>query len=237
MGARCSAERASGSRQAEASLRFGYKPPDGVTDRPTGLKRELNMADDTKQTTEQAANTGENGSTGNSESQAEQQQEEQRIFTQADLDALISKRLARERKAWESAAEEERKKLEMTEGDRLKAEKAEAEKRAAESTAAANARILKTEARAALADAGVRSERRDYALRMLDLSDISMGDDGEPDPKALKAAVEALLSDIPELKGGGGATQAGADMRGNAGQPNPETMSMSDYMAWRKKQT
>lgn len=193
------------------------------------------MADDPNTQTP-AGNTpqdppADNGSTGNSEDAGETGE---KLLTQEQFDKTLTKRLAQERRAWEADAEEKRKKAEMTEAERLKAEKDEADRKATAATDAANARIVKTEARAALADAGVKAERRDYALRMLELSSVTVDDAGNPDAKALKAAVEALLKDIPELKGAGTAA-AGAEFPAG-GQPNPETMTMPEYMAWRKKQ-
>ncbi|HSW49447.1 MAG TPA: hypothetical protein VLH09_04695 [Bryobacteraceae bacterium] len=155
---------------------------------------------------------------------------QERTLTQSEVNAILK----RERLAWQKAAEEERKKAEMTEAERLKAEKTEAEKRAADAAAAANTRIIKTEARAALADAGVKPERRDYALRMLDLSAIEAGETGDVDEKALRAAVETLLKDVPELKGPG-SDAAGSEFGGSKGPLDPGGMTMPEYLAWRKK--
>lgn len=190
------------------------------------------MADE--QTTQQTNGThGTNGTDGTQTgAQNPPEAPAEKTMTQAEVNGI----LAREKAAWKKAADEERKRAEMTEAERLKAEKEAAEKLASDASAAANARIVRTEARAALADAGVKLDRRDYALRMLDLSSISVGDDGEPDAKALSAAVAKLLADVPELKGAG-TSAAGSEMNGGAGgAPNPETMSMPDYLEWRKKQ-
>ena len=156
----------------------------------------------------------------------------EKTLTQTEVNAII----ARERKAWEKTQAEERKKAEMTEADRLKAEKAEAEQKAAESAKAANARIVKTEARAALADAGVKPERRDYALRMLDLSGVEVSDGGDVDAKALSGAIDALLKEVPELKGGGSGGAAGAEFGGSGNPADPSNMTMAEYAAWRKTQ-
>lgn len=61
---------------------------------------------------------------------------------------------------------------------------------------AANARILKAEVRAA--SAGKLRDPAD-ALRYLDLSDISVSDDGEADTETLNSRIDALLKERPYL--------------------------------------
>lgn len=123
-----------------------------------------------------------------------------KTFTQEDLDRLIQQRLQRERKKWEQQLEEERKKAAMTEAERLKAEKEEAERRAQEAQASANQRLLQAEAKVVALELGVKADRIPYVLRLADLSDVEVGDDGNIDAKALRDAVEAVLRDLPELK-------------------------------------
>lgn len=137
-----------------------------------------------------------------------------RLFTQEELDAIIAKRLARERRQWEQQLEEERKKAAMTEAERLRAEKEEAERRAQAAIEAANQRAIRAEARVQAAALGVRPERLDYVLRLLDLSEIEVGEDGTPDAGAIKQAVEQLLRDLPELKGSTGSVGTGTNPGG-----------------------
>lgn len=149
-------------------------------------------------------NDPEPGSTGN----------KGKLFTQEELDAIIAKRLARERRQWEQQLEEERKKAAMTEAERLRAEKEEAERRAQAAIEAANQRAIRAEARVQAAALGVRPERLDYVLRLLDLSEIEVGEDGTPDAGAIKQAVEQLLRDLPELKGSTGSVGTGTNPGG-----------------------
>lgn len=137
-----------------------------------------------------------------------------KLFTQEELDAIIAKRLARERRQWEQQLEEERKKAAMTEAERLKAEKEEAERRAQAAIEAANQHAIRAEARVQAAALGVRPERLDYVLRLLDLSEIEVGEDGTPDAGAIKQAVEQLLRDLPELKGSTGSVGTGTNPGG-----------------------
>ncbi|MCE5200834.1 hypothetical protein LLG39_17875 [bacterium] len=127
---------------------------------------------------------------------------------------MVKKRLGRERKSWESAQEEERRKAQMTEAEKAKAEKEAAEKQAKEASTAANARVIRAEAKVQALAAGIKADRLDYALRMLDLSSVEVDDNGEPDVKAIKTAVDALLSDVPELKAADGSGKGGSDFSG-----------------------
>ncbi|MCE5322135.1 DUF4355 domain-containing protein [bacterium] len=145
-----------------------------------------------------------------------------KTFTQTEVDDIVKKRLGRERKSWESAQEEERNKAQMTEAEKAKAEKEAAEKKAKDTSTAANTRVIRAEAKVQALAAGIKADRLNYALRMLDLSDIDVDDNGEPDTGAIKTAVEALLKDVPELKATApdGNDKGGSDgFHGNDGKP------------------
>lgn len=62
---------------------------------------------------------------------------------------------------------------------------------------AADARVVRAEAKVALAGANARNA--DVAARLLDLNGITVGDDGEVDAAALKAKVDALKESDPYL--------------------------------------
>jgi Membrane protein involved in colicin uptake len=139
-------------------------------------------------------------------------------LTQADLDAIIEKRLARDRKEREKAAEDEKKKAAMTEAERLKAEKEEADKKAQAAQEAADQRIIKAELKVQAAALGVKPEKLAYVTKLADISGIDVTD-GEPDAKAIKKAVEAVIKDLPELVGGkgNGSVGGGANPGGSGG--------------------
>jgi hypothetical protein len=137
-----------------------------------------------------------------------------KTFTQAELDAIIAKRLARERKQWEQQLEEEKKKAAMTEAERLKAEKEEAEKRAQAAQQTANQRLITAEAKIVAAELGVKPNRINHLLKLADLSGVEVDDKGNIDSKAIKTALETILADFPELKGTGGGSVGGS---GNPG--------------------
>ena len=135
-----------------------------------------------------------------------------KTFKQSDVDAIISKRLARERKAWEKEAADKAKKAAMTEADRLKTEKEEAERKAEAATQTANNRLIRAEVLAEAATMGLNAKA---ALKLVDMDSIEMDDDGNISgvDKALKAA----LKEFPFLKGESSAKPLGDNQGGGGG--------------------
>lgn len=67
----------------------------------------------------------------------------------------------------------------------------------------ANTKILHAAARADLVAAGVPAKAAKRAVRLLDLDDVTVDDDGEVDEDELADAIEQLREEMPELFGGG----------------------------------
>lgn len=122
-------------------------------------------------------------------------------MSQAELNRLIQREKRRAAEAERRRLQEEADREKLSTEERLKAEKAEAEARAQEIQAAANARIIAAEARVQAVALGVRPERVAYAIRLADLSGVTMNEDGEPDTESIKTAINAVLKDLPELRG------------------------------------
>ena len=144
-----------------------------------------------------------------------QETEEQspETFDRAYVEKL-RKEAAKYRKKAETADKErqERQAAEMTESERLKAEKEAAERSAKDVTDRANQRAINAEARVTASTLGIKAERIPYALRLADLSGVEVDENGEPDAAAVKSALQAVLKNVPELKGtstvGGGSNPA-----------------------------
>ena len=86
-------------------------------------------------------------------------------------------------------------------GGKAQADRADAaEKAAQEAIAKANAALIKANAQIQASNLGVKSNKLEYVVKMADLSKITIDDDGNPDDAAIKAAVEQVLKDVPELK-------------------------------------
>lgn len=132
-----------------------------------------------------------------------------KTFTQEELDAIISERLERDRKAREAEAKQKAEREKMDAEQRAQAEKKEAEERAA----AAEARALAAERRAALAGHVVDPAA---AIKLLD-PEKHLDRDGN-------VVVEKLLKDFPFLAPqqqpkGPSAPGAGGTHPANPGNP------------------
>jgi hypothetical protein len=147
---------------------------------------------------------------------------------QPDIDAIVQKRLGQARKQWEKDAAAAAEKAKMTEADRLKAEKAEAEKAAEERTSAANARVIRAEAKVAAVAAGVKPDRAAKFLKLLDLDGVELDDQGDPDGKAIAAAIKSTLDDFPEFKG---TATKGASGGEHGDEPKTKPTSLASAVA------
>lgn len=142
-----------------------------------------------------------------------------KTFTQAELDAIIAKRVAAAEKSTADRIKTEADTAKLDETDRLKLEKEESDRKATEARAAADVRVLAAEARVQAMALGVKPERLEHVLRLADLSAITVGDDGNVPADDVKKAVSVVLAEIPELKGtGSGSQQSGGDFGGSNGK-------------------
>jgi hypothetical protein len=118
-------------------------------------------------------------------------------FTQAQVDDLIAKRLARETKKFEKKLLEVQKKSETEPSDAEKI--TDLEKKLSER----NAEILKYKLAKYAAEANVKAGRADAFSRLVDLTDVDITDDD-----ALKDAIADAVKQYPEFLN---ATDNGAD--------------------------
>lgn len=97
-------------------------------------------------------------------------------------------------------------------------------------TAKANARILRAEIKAA---AGGKLADPADAVRLLDLDDFEVNDDGDVDDKAIAAAIDALLADKPYLAAKGGRPRGDVDqgVRTNGGPIDPRAADLAQIEA------
>lgn len=147
-------------------------------------------------------------------------------FTQADVDKIIGDRLKRERDGWKKELEEEKRKADMTANEKLADELKQANEKISATETKANARAITAEAKIAAQAAGIKPERITAALKLADFSDVAVGEDGEPDAKAVKSKIEALLKEYPEFKGESGSS-GGSDFGGGAGGSKLDVKNMS----------
>lgn len=144
--------------------------------------------------------------------------------TQDELDAIIETRLARDRsktrKDIEKQVRDELKaesdKANLTEIERLKKDKEDADTKVSDAEKRSNQRIVAADARVIASELGVKADRIPYLLKLVDLSEVTVGEDGEPDSTATRSAIEKILKAMPELKGASDG-KGGNDIKGNGG--------------------
>ncbi len=139
-------------------------------------------------------------------------------MTQTELDAMIQKRLGQAKKGWETDAQTQAQREKMDEVERLRAEKADADTAIAEVTERANRRLVQADAKVTAVGEGANPARVDALLKLVDLSDVTVDDDGSVDTDAVAAAIKKGLEEFPEFKatGASGAGRSGGDFNGGA---------------------
>lgn len=77
----------------------------------------------------------------------------------------------------------------------------EASEKADRRVEAAKLALKQMSAKSAAAQLGIKPERVDYAIKLADLSGITVGDDMAVDQEAVQSALKAVLEVVPELAG------------------------------------
>jgi hypothetical protein len=140
-------------------------------------------------TTDSSAPADDDRQAGQDSAAAQQTATEDRRFTQADIDRVVADRVSRERAKYADYGDLKKKAAAaMTEQERAVAE---AEQRGAQTaTSKAAGRLARAEFRAAAAGR-IDKEALDAYLEDADVSKF-VGDDGEPDLKAIEARIKRL---------------------------------------------
>ena len=146
-----------------------------------------------------------------------------KTFTQAEVDALIEKRLARERKKLQqqSAAQQ-------TTDEGVSAAESipttvevdvteDARNQAAAIIAQANQRLIQAIAQSEATKLNINPDYIADAVRLADLSAVKVNDDGTVDSKSITAALEAVLTRMPVLKATSEAPAGGFKVGGQGG--------------------
>jgi len=133
----------------------------------------------------------------------EDKKEDEKLFSQEQLDSVIGKRLAKEKKAWDKAKKEEEDKAKLSETDRLKLEKADAEKASADVLKTANERLAK--AVVMTKAVALKIVDPDAAYTLMDKTDVDVSDSGKV--TGIDEALAKLIKDKPYLIGEGVVTK------------------------------
>lgn len=186
----------------------------------------------TEQQTQEQDTQAQDQGTSDGTQNTDGQQTDQGYRSQDDFDKAFARKLEKEReklrKELATEAEAAKKKAAMDEATRLKTEMEERDHKANEREKAANQRAVRSEAKVQALDAGANPKRVTAVLDLARkaLSEVEVDDDGEPDVKAVRKAIEATLKEYPEFKsgasiGGAGSNPAGGDSDGNDPAKNP----------------
>jgi hypothetical protein len=140
-------------------------------------------------------------------------------MTQAELDALIGRAHG---KAKTQAEKELKAFLEaegLSETEKLKAAATQADERVAAAQREVLVTKIETAAERAALAAGVKPERVERFMRLVDLDPDDVTDDGKPDPDAIRKAIDKVLGEVPEFKGEPAPTgAAGGEHTGGGGK-------------------
>ena len=158
---------------------------------------------DTTNTTTTAAEGGQQStqpSTADTGSQAttQTQQTGEQTFTQADVDRMIADRLAREKSTTKSA--EPQKPSTPADADPNAALMAQ--------MAVLQAQIVTSEIKAAMPLNGIQPEKVERGVRLIDPAKC-VNEQGQPDIAKIKAEIEAMTRDFPEMKAAAAEGQSG----------------------------
>ena len=166
--------------------------------------------------------------------------EPEKTFTQAELDAKIAERLTRERQKYSDYNDLKAKASRLDEieaSQQSDLERAVATAKAegrTEALATANERLIAAEARALAAEAKFRNPAT--AVRLLDLSSVTVDDDGTVDSDAVKSLLDdlgknepyLLTDEAPPVPTPG---QAGIGVIGNGAPTDPISADMAQIEA------
>lgn len=129
-----------------------------------------------------------------------------KTYTQAELDALIEKRLARERKKYQQQPAPQQSTDPAASGTPAQPQQVnvdvteEARQQAAAIIAQANQRLIQSIAQAEATKLNINPDYIADAVKLADLSAVKVNDDGTVDTKSVTTALEAVLQRMPVLK-------------------------------------
>lgn len=151
-----------------------------------------------------------------------------KTFTQAEVDAMIEKRLARERKKYQqsnpapAAAQATAEEGATAPAGTVEVDVTEdARQQAANIIAQANQRLIAAIAQSEATKLNINPNYIADAVRLADLSAVKVNDDGTVDTKSITDALEAVLTRMPILKAVAEAPAGGFKV-GGQGNGNPQ---------------
>lgn len=191
---------------------------DTMNNQTNGTEGTEGVAQDNNQAQTQAQTEGNNSNAG------------EKTFTQAEVDAMIKERLARERKKYSQQGNNNTAQG-STEGQTANTEGAgttqvevdvteDARQQAAAIIAQANQRLILAMAQSEATKLSINPDYIADAVRLADLSKVKVNDDGTVDTKSITTALEAVLERVPVFKAAAEAPAGGFKVGGQGGNNN-----------------
>jgi len=152
--------------------------------------------DDKKEDTDNSQNNQDEGKDKTSE----------KTFTQADVDKMIKTRLDRESKKQAKALEDFKKSFngggddDSSTDSQNQEQSSEAEQKATAALAKANQRLIEAQATIEAVKLGVDSKYTQEAVKLADLSEVTIDDNGAIDASAISKALSEVLKRVPVFK-------------------------------------
>jgi hypothetical protein len=186
------------------------------------------MEENNTQTNETTGGTENTGATQETNQGNNQNGSGEKTFTQAEVDAMIERRLARERKKAQqqgNAAQNQEQSTENNAGagttTTVEVDVTEdAKQQAAAIIAQANQRMIQAIAQSEATKLNINPDYIADAVRLADLSKVTVADDGTVDTKSITTALEAVLQRMPVLKAATETPAGGFKVGGQGGNPN-----------------
>lgn len=176
-----------------------------------------------------AAQDNNQGNNQNSTGDAGSSNSGVKTFTQAEVDAMIEKRLARERRKFQTQGNNPAQEgnqgqtADNTGADTTQVEvdvTEDARQQAAAIIAQANQRLIQAIAQSEATKLNINPSYVADAVRLADLSKVTVNEDGTVDTKSVTTALEAVLERMPVLKTATEAPAGGFKVGGQGGNNN-----------------
>lgn len=207
------------------------------------------MAEENTQATETTEGTENAGAAQETNQGNNQNASSEKTFTQAEVDRMIENRLARERKKYQQPNAGQQTQEQSTENNAAAGTATtvevdvtkDARQQAAAIIAQANQRMIQAIAQSEATKLNINPDYIADAVRLADLSKVTVNDDGTVDTKSIATALEAVLERMPVLKattetpaGGFKVGGQGGNNHGNNGWTDNAPKHSGETKRWNK---
>lgn len=152
-------------------------------------------------------------------------------MSQADFDALISKKIGQARKGWDKEILDAAETAALDEAGKARKERDDAQAAADQKSAGADQKLVTAEAKVVALDLQVNPKRVDALVRLAGLQAADLVEGGQVDTAEVKRALEKVLADYPEFKGATSAGASSTDHNSNSGGSKKRSWTRAEIAA------